>query len=77
MTQETTQQFSLSKGRLNRGHTVCSLAALVGIDRRTLLRLERGEAVHPAKAKKVADYFGVQVTDLLPAEQSETSRAVV
>lgn len=68
MTQETTQQFSLSTARVNRGHTARSLAAEVGIDARTLLRLERGEAVHPAKAKKVADYFGVRVTDLMHAD---------
>lgn len=67
--------FDLAKARVNRGHTPRSLAAEVGIDARTLHRLERGEAVHPSKAKKVADYFGVQVTDLLDAEQSESSRA--
>lgn len=75
MTQETKQEFSLSRARVNRGHTPRSLAAEVGIDARTLQRLERGEAVHPAKVKKVADYFEVKVTDLLVAEQSETKAA--
>jgi plasmid maintenance system antidote protein VapI len=44
---------------------VGSLAAVLDIDRRTLARLEAGEPIHPAKALRVAEYFGVQVTDLM------------
>lgn len=54
----------LADARVNRGHTIRSLAAELGIDWRTLARIEEAKPVHPAKAKKVADYFGVRVTDL-------------
>jgi transcriptional regulator with XRE-family HTH domain len=69
MKQESQQAFDLPTARINRGYTVRSLAAELAVDYRTLLRLERGQAIHPAKALIVADYFGVQVTDLMPVEQ--------
>ena len=61
-----TIDFSLSSARVNKGHTVRSLAAELKVDYRTLVRLEERKQIHPAKAKIVADYFGVQVTDLMP-----------
>jgi transcriptional regulator with XRE-family HTH domain len=64
------QQFSLQAARVNRGHTVRSLASELEIDARTLARLEAGEPIHPAKALKVAEYFGVQVTDLMSVEKA-------
>jgi ribosome-binding protein aMBF1 (putative translation factor) len=74
MEQGTEREFSLIRARVNGGHSIRSLAAEVQIDRRTLERLEDGKPVHPAKAKVVADYFEVQVTDLMPLE-SERSAA--
>ena len=68
MQSEIGQQFSLSTARVNSGHTSRSLAVALDIDPRTLARLEEGKPIHPAKAKLVADYFGVQVTDLMPVE---------
>jgi transcriptional regulator with XRE-family HTH domain len=62
--------FDLRTARLNAGHTVRSLAAELKIDQRTLARLEAGGVVHPANALRVADYFDVQVTDLMPVERS-------
>jgi transcriptional regulator with XRE-family HTH domain len=73
---ETPGEFNLLYARLNRGHTARSLAAELGIDQRTLARLERGQAVSPAKAKVVADYFGVQVTDLMPADDQRFDAAL-
>jgi hypothetical protein len=68
MTPEIEQHFSLSAARVNRGHTIRSLSAELEIDWRTLTRLEEGKPIHPAKALVVAEYFGVQVTDLMPIE---------
>jgi transcriptional regulator with XRE-family HTH domain len=68
MEQQSTD-FVLHVARLNRGHSVRSLAAEIEIDARTLSRLEDGLPVHPGKAKKVADYFGVRVTDLMPLDR--------
>jgi transcriptional regulator with XRE-family HTH domain len=70
---QTTENFSLSAARVNSGHTIRSLAAVVGIDYRTLRRLENGEEIHPGKAKRVADYFHVQVTDLMPVENASAA----
>lgn len=54
----------LTAARLNAGYSVRSLADKLKIHEASLRRLEAGEAVHPATAKKVADYFGIKVTDL-------------
>jgi predicted transcriptional regulator len=60
--------FDLQSARLNAGLSIRGLAEQVGVAEQTVRRLEDGEGAHPAKAKKVADYFGVQVTDLMPVE---------
>lgn len=62
--------LDLEAERVNRGHSQRGLAAHIGISANTYRRLEGGERVHPAVAKKVADYFGVKVTDL-PAFRQE------
>ncbi len=67
--------FSLVATRINLGHSRRSLAVKLGIDRRTLVRLEEGKPVHPAKAKVVADFFEVQVTDLMPLDPDEKAAA--
>jgi transcriptional regulator with XRE-family HTH domain len=63
-----TENFDLRSARLNAGFTIRGLAREIGIAEQTLRRLEGGEGAHPASAKKVADFFGVQVTDLMPFE---------
>lgn len=68
-----TERFVLSTARLNDGHSIRSLAAELGISEQSIRRLESGEGVHPASAKKVADHFKVQVTDLLPPALSRRS----
>jgi transcriptional regulator with XRE-family HTH domain len=58
--------FSLRDARLNSGLTQRALARRAGVTLSTVQRLEARQGARPANAKKVADYFGVQVTDLLP-----------
>lgn len=58
--------IDLATARLDRGHSIRSLADELGINQHSIRRLEAGGTVHPATAKKVADYFGVLVTDLMP-----------
>lgn len=58
--------INLTVERLNRGYSINSLAEELGVHRNVITRLEAGESVHPSNAKKVADYFGVKVTDLMP-----------
>jgi transcriptional regulator with XRE-family HTH domain len=54
---------------LNRGLSRRQFAREVGVHEQTVRRIENGEGVHPANAKKVADALGVQVTDLMPLER--------
>lgn len=63
-------EINLTAERLNRGHSIRSLAHELGIHQHALRRLEAGEGVHPATAKKVADYFDCKVTDLMPIEEA-------
>lgn len=60
----------LAAERLNRGYSIRSLAEELGVHQHAIRRLEAGEGVHPATAKKVADFFGCQVTDLMAVERS-------
>lgn len=50
---------------MNEGHTRRTFAAAIGVPEQCITRLERGHFVHPKKAKKVADHFGLRVTDLI------------
>lgn len=60
--------FDLTTVRLNAGYSIKSLARELDIHEHAIRRLEAGEGVHPATAKKIADRFGVQVTDLMPVD---------
>lgn len=64
------QAFDLATARLNAGMTQRELAAATGVPYPTVQRLEAGLGARPANAKKVADHFGVRVTDLMPVERS-------
>lgn len=64
--------FDLRAARLNRGRTQRELAAEIGVSRRVLEAAERGDSVpHPANAHKIAQFFGLQVTDLWPRTEDE------
>jgi transcriptional regulator with XRE-family HTH domain len=61
----------LQQLRYERGLTQQQVADGSGVSQRTLVRLER-DAQRPSAriAKRLADYFGVQVTDLMPIEEA-------
>lgn len=61
--------FDLTAARLNAGHSIRSLADQLGIGEQSIRRLENGEAIHPATAKTIADFFDVRVTDLMPIQR--------
>jgi ribosome-binding protein aMBF1 (putative translation factor) len=68
--------FDLTTARMNAGYSIKSLARELDVHEHAIRRLERGEGgVHPANAKKVADRFGVQVTDLMPVESNGKAAA--
>lgn len=57
--------INLAEERLNHGHSIRSLAEKLGVHEHAIRRLEAGGSVHPATAKKIADYYGCKVTDLM------------
>ena len=63
--------FDLTEARLNAGLSIRGLADELDVGQHSIRALERGDGrVHPATAKKIADRFGVQVTDLMPVDDA-------
>ncbi len=58
--------FNVLAARLNKGLTQRELAAACDVSLTVVQRLEGGESASPRNAKKVADFFAVLVTDLMP-----------
>ena len=54
--------------RLNQGLTSRDAAERIGVSQAILLRAESGLGVRPKHAKAIADFYGVQVTDIWPVE---------
>lgn len=68
--------FDLRAARLNAGLSQRALAQKVDVPKNTIAALENGEGTyrpHPANAKRIADYFDIQVTDLMPAEEGKVA----
>ncbi len=61
--------ISLKALRLNRGLTLQALSDECGVATSVLQRGERGESVSRVNAKRIADFYGVRVTDLWPVEE--------
>ena len=56
--------FDIKAARLNAGKSLRGLAAEADVPEQSIRRLESGQGVTPENAKKIADYFGIKVTDL-------------
>jgi transcriptional regulator with XRE-family HTH domain len=56
----------LKQARLNAGFSRRGLARLLEIPEQSLRRLESGQNISPAYAKRVADFFEITVLDLMP-----------
>lgn len=56
--------------RMNRGVTLARLSKETEVSVRTLIRLENGETTSPNAdtAKRLADFYGVAVTDMWPVD---------
>jgi transcriptional regulator with XRE-family HTH domain len=65
--------LNLKFERLNRGLSTREAAEEIGVSQAVVLRAERGEALRPRHAKRIADFYGVRVTDQwpLPPESGE------
>lgn len=55
--------------RVNRGFSRRRLARVINVPEQTLRRAERGEGVSLEYAKRIADFYGVLVTDIWPVEE--------
>lgn len=67
--------LSLAKLRFDAGLSPEQLGKAVGISGRTIRRLEQGTHPTVATAKKIADHFGVQPSDLWPLDDTEPAAA--
>jgi transcriptional regulator with XRE-family HTH domain len=61
--------IDLRSERQNRGLTLREAAKEMDVDFTALQRAERGARPYPANAKKIADFYGVSVTDIWPAKE--------
>ena len=61
-------RFDLRAARQNQGLTLREAAARIGVDFTAIQRAELGARPFPANAKKIADFYGVQVTDIWPVK---------
>jgi predicted transcriptional regulator len=62
-------RFDLERARINAGYSIRGLARELKTHEATIRRLEQGLPVRPRSAKPVADFFEVQVTDLMPLKR--------
>lgn len=65
----------LRAARINRGYSIRALARELDVPEQSVRRLEGGRGVSLSYAKKIADWHGVEVLDLLPIVESERSAA--
>lgn len=57
--------FDLKADRLNAGFSIRGLAREIDVPEQTIRRVEAGLGAEPANLKKIADYFGTTVVDVL------------
>ncbi|HEU4988776.1 MAG TPA: helix-turn-helix transcriptional regulator [Gemmatimonadaceae bacterium] len=67
--------FDLRTARLNKGLSKRGLARAVNVPEQSIRRLEKGMGISPAYAKRIADYFEVQVVDIIDADDEDARRA--
>jgi DNA-binding XRE family transcriptional regulator len=63
-----TDEIHLRVEYLNRGMSRRAFAREIDVPEQSIRRLEDGKGVNPATAKKVADFIGCKVTDLMPPQ---------
>lgn len=68
-------KVDLEERRLNAGHTLRSLARVMGIAATTLTRAETGEAVTPQIALAVASFYDLKVSDVWSFDTPQCRRA--
>jgi ribosome-binding protein aMBF1 (putative translation factor) len=64
------EAFDLTRARINRGLSQRELASELDLHPEVIRRLENGHGVRVSSAKKVADFFDVLVTDIMPVQHA-------
>lgn len=64
----TDERFDLYAARMNAGMSQRELAMACGVSLPTIQNLESGGSAQPRNVKKVADFFGVKVLDIVPPQ---------
>jgi DNA-binding XRE family transcriptional regulator len=72
--QEPERNVLLVRARFNAGLTQTALARKAKVHVRTIQNLERGAHPEAPTAKRVADVFGLQATDLFPLDLLASER---
>lgn len=67
--------FDLRAERMNRGLTQSELARITGIDRGTIIRLERGGTPLAGTALKIANWVGREPAEMWPLVADEDRTA--
>lgn len=67
--------MNLREERVNRGYSIRALARELNVPEQTIRRAEVGQAPSIANAHKLAEFYGVKVTDLWPVETWERAEA--
>ena len=60
---------NLQAERLNRGLTIREAAEAAGVAPSVVARAENGQTLAPGNAKRIADFYGLKVTDIWPVEE--------
>jgi lambda repressor-like predicted transcriptional regulator len=60
--------MNLRVERLNSGKTIRARAEEIGVKSHVLRYAEQGGCPRPEQAKRIADFYGVKVTDLWPID---------
>lgn len=67
--------MNLKAERMNRGLSRTAAAKVIGVPSHVLRYAERGGCPHLENAKVIADFYGVKVTDIWPAEPTRPKAA--
>lgn len=65
--------MNLAAARFNRGLSLRAAAEEIGVSEDVLMRAEGGTRPFPANAKRIADFYNVQPTDIWPVEPDEVA----
>jgi transcriptional regulator with XRE-family HTH domain len=67
--------LDMRKERINRGFSIRALARELGIPEQTIRRAEDGQAPSIANAHKLANFYGVKVTDIWGVDSWDRTEA--